>query len=231
MSATRVALFLLAFLVAGCAGPGSGTRVAPEDDTTPPATGAAPSTAAATAVAPTPAPNSAEVLSTPSDARSGCEDGKLTFEYPPVDLAAIEFVVPLGLMSGSHVTPVDHQYFQNYKDPTLDIDVYSPAAGTVTEIQHMNQTVADGPAAAIDDFRLVIEHACGISSIFIHIDQLSPGIAAVAPPPGEYTRVDYAVGAGERIGTFRKNVDYNVVDDGVTLEGLLVPEHYSAEPK
>ena len=164
-------------------------------------------------------------------ASTACEgDERLTLEYPPVDLGAIEFVVPLGLMSDSHVTPVDHQYFQNYRDPERVIAVYSPAAGTVTEIQHMNQAISDRPSAPIDDFRLVTEHACGLSSIFIHIGQLSPASAAFAPPPGAFAGVDVTVQAGEQIGTFQRNVDYNVVDDAVTLEGLLVPEHYEAEP-
>jgi hypothetical protein len=145
-------------------------------------------------------------------------------------LDAIELVVPLGLMSDSHVTPVDHQYFQNYRDPERVIDVYSPAGGTVTEIQHMNQSISDQPRASIDDYRLVIEHSCGLSSIFIHVGQLAPALAAVAPAPGAYTSAAVTVAAGEQIGSFQGNVDYNVVDTAVTLTGLLVPEHYEAEP-
>lgn len=163
-------------------------------------------------------------------AEDSCDAAARTFEFPPVDLEAIEYIVPLGLMYGSHVTPVDHQYYQNFLDPTLDIEVYSPAAGTITNIQHMNQLVSEEPGAAINDFRLVIDHGCGLSSIFIHIGQLTPEIMTVAPEFGGYAVVSYPVAAGELIGTFRANVDYNVVDQSVTLEGLLVPEHYSSEP-
>ena len=159
-----------------------------------------------------------------------CSEERPPFEDPPVELDAIELVVPLGLMSDSHVTPVDHQYFQNYKDPERVIEVYSPAAGTVTEVQHMSQSISDQPRAPIDDYRIVIEHGCGLSSIFIHVGQLAPALAAVAPPPGEYTGVAVTVAAGEQIGSFQGNVDYNVVDAAVTLAGLLVPEHYAAEP-
>lgn len=161
---------------------------------------------------------------------ASCDEERTPFEYPPVDLDAIELVVPLGLMSGSHVTPVDHQYFQNFIDPERLIEVYSPAAGTVTDMQHMTQPVSDRPTPPIDDFRLVIEHGCGVSSIFIHVDRLSPALAAVAPAPGEFVRVDVPVEAGELIGLFQANVDYNVVDTAVTLTGLLVPEHYQVEP-
>ncbi len=161
---------------------------------------------------------------------ASCTEERTIFEHPPVDLDAIEFVVPLGLMSDSHVTPVDHQYFQNYKDPERMIDVFSPAAGTVTQIQQMSQSISDQPRAPIDDYRLVIEHGCGLSSIFIHVGQLAPALAAEAPAPGGYTSAAVVVAAGEQIGAFQSNVDYNVVDTSVTLPGFLVPEHYDAEP-
>ena len=178
-----------------------------------------------------PAEQAAEsVATTDGNSVASCDAQRLTFEYPPVDLEAIEFVVPLGLMSDSHVTPVDHQYFQNYKDPERMIAVYSPAAGTVTAIQHMGQSISDQPRPPIDDYRLVIEHRCGISSIFIHVDQLSPALSAVAPTAGGHTSVAVTVSAGEQIGAFQANVDYNVVDTTVTLTGLLVLEHYEAEP-
>ena len=166
----------------------------------------------------------------PNDDRAACDEGATTFEFAPVDLDATEIVVPLGLMSGSHVTPVDHIYFQNAREPELEIDVYSPAAGTVTNIQHMSQGITDGPARPLDDYRLVIEHSCSLSSIFIHVATLAPSLAAVAPSPGAHTPVEVSVAAGEPIGSYRASVDYNVVDTSVTLLGLLVPEHYSTEP-
>jgi len=170
-----------------------------------------------------------ETATAPAPDRPECAGGRVTFEYPPVDLDRIEYVTPLGLMSGSHVTPVDHQYYQNFKEPDWDITVYSPAAGTITDIQHMQQTVSDGPGEPIDDYRLVIEHTCSISSVFIHVGQLSPRLSQVAPSAGGYARIDLPVEAGETIGSFRKNVDYNVIDLEVTLEGLLVPAHYEQE--
>ena len=164
-----------------------------------------------------------ETATTPAPDQPDCAGDRVTFEYPPVDLDRIEYVTPLGLMSGSHVTPVDHQYYQNFKEPDWDITVYSPAAGTITDIQHMQQTVSDGPGEIIDDYRVVIEHTCTISSIFIHVGQLFPRLSEVAPSAGGYARIDLPVEAGEAIGSYRRNVDYNVIDLEVTLEGLLVP--------
>lgn len=138
--------------------------------------------------------------------------------------------MPLGLMSGSHVTPVDHIYFQNNSNRSLNIDVFTPAAGTVTDIQRMSQTQSDSGGTPIDDFRLVIDHGCSLSSVFIHVATLAPVLAAVAPALGQYAQVSVALQAGELIGSYRGNVDYNLVDLNVTLPGLLVPQSYSREP-
>jgi hypothetical protein len=224
----RIGLVAIAVAIAGC-GAGATPGRPPGDVATSPPTGP---TEAGVSL-----PQSESTIAlprAPSEAlqphEPGCTGGRITFEYPPVDLDQIEYITPLGLMSGSHVTPVDHQYYQNFKEPDREIAVYSPAAGTITDIQHMQETVADGAAEEIDDYRVVIEHTCTISSIFIHVGQLSPRITASAPPPGDHARVEIEVAAGEAIGSYLKNVDYNVVDLDVRLEGLLVPAHYEREP-
>jgi len=153
----------------------------------------------------------------------------MTFDYPPVDLDAIEYITPLGLMTGSHVTPVDHQYYQNFLEQDRWIDVYSPAAGRVTHIQHMKNALPGGEMELVDDYRLEIVHSCTISSIFIHVGKLEPALAAVAPSAGGLGPVDVQVDAGELIGTYQMNVDYNVVDLDFTTDKLLVPDHYWAE--
>ncbi len=221
----RIVLVVMTLVMAGCAGQVesnlSATIPAPSPDTT--SVGDSVHVSETTSTLP-------HQADTPEPDEPGCNGGRVTFEYPPVDLDRIEYVTPLGLMADSHVTPVDHLYYQNFKEPDWDIAVYSPAAGTITDIQHMQQTISDGEGQAIDDYRLIIEHTCTISSVFIHVGQLSPRIAEVAPSGAGSVRVDLPVAAGEAIGSFRKNVDYSVVDLEVTLEGLLVPEHYEREP-
>ena len=160
---------------------------------------------------------------------AGCSD-RMQFQSAPVDLAATEMIVPLGLMSSSHVAPVDHIHFQNNSNRSLSIDVFTPAAGTVTNIQRMSQTQSDSGGTPIDDFRLVIDHGCLLSSIFIHVAQLAPALAAVVPALGQQTGVNVKLEAGELIGSYRGNVDYNVVDLDVVLPGLLEPASYEREP-
>jgi hypothetical protein len=158
--------------------------------------------------------------------------GFIIFDYPPVDLDKVEFILPMGYMGDSHVTPTDHQYYvaPDFLDPqaeTIEIDVYSPADGVVTNIQHMAIAAADDPIE-VDDYLLDIKHTSTITSHFIHIDELSEKIAAVAPPLGEYANVNVPVEAGEIIGKYRGSVDYNVVDEDVT-NCFIIPESYERE--
>ncbi len=161
---------------------------------------------------------------------NGCEGRKIIFNYPPVNLEKTELLVPLGLMSGNHVTPVDHQYFQNFDNQKADIEVYSPGKGKVIGMQHMSGSYYDsqlGRDVEWHDFRLEIQHTCTISSTYIHIDVLSDKLAAFAPEKGKYASVKVPVEAGEIIGYYQSNVDYNLVDLEVNLTGFVVPEHYS----
>jgi hypothetical protein len=100
------------------------------------------------------------------------------------------------------VSLVDHIYFQNFEDPER----------------------------WIDDYRLVIDHGCGISSILIHIDELNNEILAVAPPLGEYANVAVPVAAGDLIGRFTSNMDLTIADESVRIDGLIVEETYAGEP-
>ncbi len=161
-------------------------------------------------------------------------DGEsIIFYYPPVDLSKVVFIEPMGSMIGNHVTPIDHQYYMALDHMLQDaaqiiVDVYSPASGTVTQIQHMSSLPGD--TIQIDDYRIVIQHTSTISSVFIHLDTLSEIISAVAPPPGEYASVNVAVGDGETIGNYSGTIDYNVVDENIVLMGFVNPASYQVEP-
>ena len=157
-------------------------------------------------------------------------DERVLFQYPPADLAAIELIIPMGNMNDSHVTPVDHAYFVNQLQPEKEIDVFSPAEGIVTKIQRMAASIMEGVDAAIDDHRIIIDHPCSVSSYYIHIDNLAPRLQAEGPPPGGFVQVQIPVEAGELLGTYTQNLDYNMVDLNFTLDGFLVPSSYAMEP-
>lgn len=163
---------------------------------------------------------------------SPSEDDNITFDYPPFDLDKVSFILPMGGMTGAHVTPIDHQYYVAYDfaegdNVAVDINVYSPGDGVVTEIQHMNVAAGDTPVA-VDDFRLVIQHTPTISSYYIHVDELSDKLAAVDPGLGNYASVNVEVSAGEVIGRYGGSVDYNIADENVELY-FVNPDSYECE--
>jgi hypothetical protein len=147
------------------------------------------------------------------------------FDYPPVDLAKVESIQPMGGMIGNHVTPIDHQYYgapDFAGSQSIVIDVYSPADGQVVSIGHMGSFG--------DDYRIVVEHSDELSSMYIHVDNLSAKLAVVTPSNGQTVYPDILVTAGEIIGSYSGSVDYNIVDTTVTLEGFVVPASYDSEP-
>ncbi len=149
------------------------------------------------------------------------------FQYPPVNLENVSYIIPMGSVSGEHVAPIDHQYYiaKDYFEQNISIPVYAPASGIVLDIQHMGSFRGETDMV-FDDYRLIIEHKCGLESVFIHIDELSPRIKEVAPLFGEYNKVHLEVKAGEIIGYYRGSVDYNVVDNNIEIT-LINPASYS----
>ena len=157
--------------------------------------------------------------------KDGCNDEPVIFNFPPVNLDKTTQIEPMGSLHGEHVAPIDHQYYQNGKNNEPTIEVYSPADGTIQEIQHMGSFRGDVEHVPFDDYRLVIVHTCSISTIFIHIDKLSDKIMEVAPEFGKYKGVNVEVKAGEIIGWYDNNVDFNVVDKNIK-NNLVEPESY-----
>ncbi|MCG8072174.1 MAG: hypothetical protein N0C86_09365, partial [Candidatus Thiodiazotropha taylori] len=89
---------------------------------------------------------------TVDDTTPDTDNQSVLFNFPPLDLSKIEFILPLGGMIGNHVTPIDHQYYvapDFGENETIVIDVYAPADGTVTSIQHMGNFNND-------DYRFVV---------------------------------------------------------------------------
>ena len=153
--------------------------------------------------------------------------GSIIFEYPPFDLEKVHFIIPLGFMGGSHVTPVDHQYYVS-NDETW-VDVYSPADGIVDSIQHMDVAIDDN-SILVNDYRVTIQHTTTIASYYIHIDELTDKLQTADPGLGNHvTNLNIEVSAGEIIGRYTGSVDYNVVDEEVELD-FINPSSYEREP-
>ncbi len=154
--------------------------------------------------------------------------GAVNFTASPMDVLDLDYINPLGLMIGCHVTPIDHQYYyakswspQPAKVEDLK-DVHVPAAGVVREVQRMpgEYTTSD-----IGDYRIIIDHSCTFYTIYIHLNLLSSKLSAMV---GDRGRTPVTVEAGEVIGKAR-SFDFSVHNEDVRLKGFIVPEHYDGE--
>ncbi|UCB59352.1 MAG: hypothetical protein JSV67_03415 [Thermoplasmatales archaeon] len=158
-------------------------------------------------------------------------NNSIAFNYPHFDLEKVYYILPMGGMTGAHVTPIDHQYYISYNygsEEASNIDVYSPSDGIVTSIQHMDIAAGDSPFP-VDDFRLTIQHTSTIYSYYIHVDELSKKLSTIDPGLGKYASVNVEVSAGEIIGRYSGSVDYNIVDENVNLS-FINPTSYMGEP-
>jgi hypothetical protein len=158
--------------------------------------------------------------------------GVVRYAALPMNIADIGSFVPLGLMTGSHVTPVDHQYLY-VLDPNAGrtrYDVFAPFTGNIVLIQSRS---LPAPVGGVE-YRVVFEGSCTFWVYYDLVKQLEPGILAAGGSDlagGGTAYVRIPVSAGERIGKIGLNsLDLGTVNAEITLPGLLVPASYAAEP-
>lgn len=155
--------------------------------------------------------------------------GIVPFSFPPMALEDIAFIEPIGQMIGGHVTPIDHGYYtaKGWKpgtprdNPTVFKEVMTPADGVVQSVQSMP---TEFKSSTFGDYRIVIYHTCSVFTIYIHVNQLSTKLQAIAD-----TGKTVEVKVGEVIGK-APGFDFSVHNEDITLPGFLIQEHYDAEP-
>ncbi len=169
---------------------------------------------------------------------------QLKLAVSPLNLDDLGLITPLGRMSDSHVTPTDHQYWapksikrgSDYTTFPAIYNVYSPAKGVIGEIENHTQVYSEGNAPKINDWRLIINHDCGVYTIYIHIDKLTDEIynklGAKQDSRNGTTNYDanIPVTEGQIIGKLAEHpFDFSVHDQNVTLPGFLNPKRYENE--
>jgi len=171
--------------------------------------------------------------------REDCKKEFVKFGTSPIRIEDIDYIVPMGRMSGEHVTPTDHQYFHPPDwsvDPTPR-DVIAPGDGFITEIERLNFQAYEGGRRATD-YNVTIEYSCTISSGFIHVTQFSDRVNELAGniEAGTSKQLRIPVTEGEAIGSIRGfansniyQLDFLVFDTDTTLSGLLTPSFYKSE--
>ncbi|MBI2928727.1 MAG: M23 family metallopeptidase [Verrucomicrobia bacterium] len=128
------------------------------------------------------------------------------FSFSPVELADIQYVIPLGNLNPrhGHIFPTDHIYLV-YEQPR-ELPVYAPASGTVLAIRGQSG----------DDYKLEVRVSDTFSYYLAHLF-LEPGI-----------QVGSRIEAGQVVGrtSGRASFDLGCCDATVTLRGFVNPKRY-----
>ncbi len=166
----------------------------------------------------------------------GCSGtGTVMFDQSPMDYDDFISIRPYGHLSGAHVTPIDHMYF-NPMDRSLGRDVYEVRAiadGVIWRMSPRDRSVDSGKAK-LREWRIDIAHTCSFHSYFDLLTSLSPDILT----EWEKTEGEKNLGwngipikSGQLIGRIGgQTLDFGVYDYEIVLEGFVFPEHYSREP-
>jgi hypothetical protein len=169
---------------------------------------------------------------------SGCRGkGPGTITASPIAIDELAYIQPMGLMIGSHVTPIDHGYFYTkgaMATPARQTPVYAPMAGNVSSLSRTVRQNGMGGAPTYDDYAITIEATCTFRVRFSNMVRFSGGLAkAVGQLQANQSAFpNYAVSAGELIGytgpPTAYGIDVWVEDDDLTLTGFINPAQYTA---
>jgi len=169
------------------------------------------------------------------ECRDGEEDIKLSHLIYPPDL--FDVLVPMGRAWDSHVTPTDHLYVVLNEERERAM-VRTPAAGRLVRIESFPRTQSPfWDSSIVDpDLRIIIAHSCTLFSIYIHVGELAPDIAAAVGEIEEGGRWSPELGAnvelaaGDPIAILGgSSFDYSLHDATKILAGFQIPDHYSGE--
>ena len=166
----------------------------------------------------------------------GCSGtGTIMFDQSPMRYEDFISIRPYGHLSGAHVTPIDHMYF-NPMDRSLGRDAYEVRAIADGVIYYINprDVSVDSGKAKLREWRVDIAHTCSFHSYFDLLTSLSPEIFT------EWGKTEgekilgwngIVVKAGQLIGNVGgQTLDFGVYDYEIVLEGFVFPEHYTREP-
>ncbi|MBI2599896.1 hypothetical protein HYW43_03185 [Candidatus Daviesbacteria bacterium] len=143
-----------------------------------------------------------------------------TLPMKPEDFSVYE---PYGMVTESHVTPIDHGYFSPivFNSPRDTYEVRAIADGVIVEIE----------ARGKPEYRINIEHTCDLYSYFDLITSLSPEIKAqLEKAGGKYFIGRIPIKEGQLIGKIGgQTLDFAVYNNTLRLN-FINPKSYEGEP-
>jgi hypothetical protein len=160
---------------------------------------------------------------------------------PPMKLDQVNSIQPYGLMTGGHVTPIDHQYYIGTDPNALrdTYDVVAPADGKIVSIQHRGSTtntpLHSKNIPSSDEYRIVFAHTCSFLTYVDLVTSLDPSLLAELPKgwtPDSNGSYHINVKQGQVIGHIGgQTLDFAVWDLSQKPLGFLVRTAYdNAEP-
>jgi len=157
-------------------------------------------------------------------------EGSPMFSVSPMAPGDIDFIKPLGDLSGVHITPISHQYY--YPKENLVADIVSPIDGTIISLTNRGTANSGntfgGASGQSHEMQYVIEHSCDFYLVLDHVTDPPEKIKNVVGDNWD-TRVRIPVKTGELLG---KHYDGFKVDVGVidltrsVVTGLVNPKAY-----
>lgn len=162
---------------------------------------------------------------------TGTDKPKLT--HLPMRAEDFAFILPYGLMTGGHVTPVDHQYFSPIVFDSLPstYDVYAMADSRLVDIQtrqHPGQ--GQNKNIIVTDYRLVFSISCRLFYYYDLVNSLVPGLEEQFNSWSWPNRKGVEVKSGQLIGKIGgQTLDFAVWDTDKPLNGFIDPAHYYPE--
>ncbi len=156
---------------------------------------------------------------------------------PPMKLDQVSSILPYGLMTGGHVTPIDHQYYNGLDQQALrdTYDVVAPADGKIVNIQHRGSTTTtplhSKNVPSSDEYRIVFAHTCSFLTYVDLVTSLDDSIKSQLPTgwtPESNVSYHITVKQGQVVGHIGgQTLDFAVWDlSQKPLPGLLVRTAY-----
>jgi len=156
--------------------------------------------------------------------------GTRPLTHAPMNPSDISTIESMGLMTGPHVTPADHEYYYgaDQNAPVNTYPVYADADGVITTVEFTNDGTKDAWWATIS-------HSCTFMSNYNLMTSIAPAVKAALPKgwgPNSNGNVHIPVKSGELIGYVgHQSLDFQVWNTQTTLKGFLNPIAYNnAEP-
>lgn len=181
---------------------------------------------------PTSIPGSKNLLNKIYSQNRCVDSGIETLTSSPMRPQDVTLVIPLGLMVGGHVTPVDHQYFYpvGWRSGNSEVPIFAPSDGFIVNvIRYPSMPNVEGFPAK-DGYDIVIEHSCTFYTKLGLLTGISDGVAKQlgSIKPGEEKRVRIPVTAGQQVARVGgQSLDFFTFDANTPPKKWIVLEHYN----